>query len=194
MAWRLSELAGCKAGWQSCPMASYLLVIGDREALGWILTAERMAFPSASRNEVASLDVGDELFLYTTRGAYKNPTRDRGRVIGTATVRTPVERLAAAVRFGDREFPVGCDLDVGPLVPWGHGPELHALLPRLESFAGVGAAWSTRLRRPLLRLPAADADLLREELAPLVSTSTDLDPYARWYRAATTAAASSNAR
>lgn len=71
-------LAGWGAGSQSCLMASYLLVIGDREALGCILTAERMAFPSASRHEVAALDVGPGLVLYTTRGAYKIPTRGTG--------------------------------------------------------------------------------------------------------------------
>ncbi|MEL7974358.1 hypothetical protein AAG589_00720 [Isoptericola sp. F-RaC21] len=166
-------------------MPSYLLVIGDREALGWILSAERMAFPTASRREVAALDVGDHLFLYTTRGAYKNPTRDRGRVIGAATVRTQVERLAEPVRFGDREFPVGCELSFGPLAPWGAGVELHSLVPRLESFLGVEAAWSTRLRRPLVHLPERDAELLWKELTPHVSTSTDLDPYTRWYRART---------
>lgn len=173
-------------------MASHLLVIGDREALGWVLTAEQMAFPSAARHEVAALDVGDELLLYTTRGAYKNPTRDRGRVIGTATVRSPVARLTEPVRFGDREFPVGCDLDLGPLAPWGEGVELHPLLPRLESFAGVGSVWSTRLRRPLLYLPEPDARLLRSELGPLVSSTTDFGAYTRWYRAACDAVAPSN--
>jgi len=67
-------------------MASFLLVIGDRDALGWILAEQRMAFPTAQRAEVRALRIEDELFLYTTRGAFKNPTRDRGRVIGAARV------------------------------------------------------------------------------------------------------------
>jgi hypothetical protein len=62
--------------------ATYLLVIGDREALGWILSAERMAFPDFRRAETRSLKSGDRLLIYTTRGCFKNPTRDRGRIIG----------------------------------------------------------------------------------------------------------------
>ncbi len=90
--------------WQSLSMTSYLLVIGDREALGWILTTGRMAFPSAGRAEVAALKPGDELFLYTTRGCFKNPTRDRGRIIATARVTSPVEHLDKPVHFADRDF------------------------------------------------------------------------------------------
>ena len=59
-------------------MATYLLVIGDREALGWILAEQRMAFSSMSRPHVRALSPGDTLLLYTTRGCFKNPTRDRG--------------------------------------------------------------------------------------------------------------------
>ena len=66
--------------------ASYLLIIGDREALGWVVSSGQMAFPSVRRSEVRSLGVGDELFLYPTRGASKNSTRNRGRIIGTAHV------------------------------------------------------------------------------------------------------------
>lgn len=166
-------------------MTSYLLVIGDREALGWILTASRTAFPSPSRSEVRSLQKGDELFLYTTRGAFKNPTRDRGRIIGTARVDSEVKRLERSVSFGDRDFPVGCELEIGPLVRLGEGVELGPLVPRLESFAGPGHGWSFRLRRPLVRLTDSDATLLHRELVKMKRRdNSDVDAaaeYARWY-------------
>lgn len=131
-------------------MASYLLVIGDREALGWIPTEGRTASPSAGRAGVTALAKGDELSLYTTRGCFRNPTRDRGRVIGTATVTTPVARLDEPVRFGDREFPVGCDLRIGPLAPFGQGVKLQPLVDQLDAFGRTTHAWLIQLRRPML--------------------------------------------
>jgi hypothetical protein len=53
--------------------ASYLLVIGEREALAWVLRESRTAFPATRRAEVDRLAVGDELFLLTTRGCFHNP-------------------------------------------------------------------------------------------------------------------------
>lgn len=68
---------------------SYLVILGDREAIGWVLREQRMAFPATPRAEVAALASGDRLYLYATRGAWRNPTRDRGRIIATAVARTP---------------------------------------------------------------------------------------------------------
>jgi hypothetical protein len=83
-------------------MSTFLLIIGDREALGWILDARRTAFSGAHRSEVRSLNLGDELMLYTTRRAFKNPNRDRGRVIGIARVTSEVTQLNQPVLFGGR--------------------------------------------------------------------------------------------
>lgn len=162
-------------------MAAYLLVIGDRQALGWVLSTNRMAFPTAHRSEVAALSPGDELFLYTTRGAFKNPTRDRGRIIGTARVAGPVTKLDAPVRFADREFPVGCDLKVGQLAPFGTGVELRPLVDSLSVFKGSGNAWSTRLRRPLVRLTDSEASDLHQKLAPMLVPEVNMSQYTRWY-------------
>lgn len=167
-------------------MTSYLLVIGDREALGWILTSSRMAFPSASRAEVAALRPGDELFLYTTRGCFKNPTRDRGRIIATAKVTSAVERLDQPVHFAGRDFPVGCELAIGRLAPLGEGLELAPLVDSLEVFRTSADSWSIHLRRPLVRLSEEDSGLLRNRLASLQSNEgrAVIDAYARWWQAA----------
>lgn len=162
-------------------MVAYLLVVGDREALGWILSSSHMAFPSAHRSEVAALNPGDELFLYTTRGAFKNPSRDRGRIIGTAQVVSPVAKLDEPVHFGNRDFPVGCDLKIGLLAPLGTGVELQPLVDSLTVFKGAGAAWSTRLRRPLVRLSDSDASFLHQLLDPKLSPNVDESQYTRWY-------------
>lgn len=169
-------------------MSSYLLILGDREALGWVLTSSRMAFPARNRSEVSSLTVGDQLFIYTTRGAFRNPTRDRGRVIGTPTVRNAVKALERPMHFCDREYPVGCDLEIGAIAPLGSGVELAPLVPVLETFAKVGGAWSILLRRMLLRISPADAKRLgvelKERLDGQPSDTNVIDAYARWYHAA----------
>jgi hypothetical protein len=37
---------------------SYLLILGDRQAIAWVLREQRMAFPATSRAEVSRLAVG----------------------------------------------------------------------------------------------------------------------------------------
>ncbi|MFC5747974.1 hypothetical protein [Actinomadura rugatobispora] len=151
---------------------SYLLILGDREAIAWVLGEQRMAFPRTARAEIERLTVGDELLIYATRGAFGNPTRDRGRVIGRAVVRSEVAALEQPVKFGEREFPRGCDLEVEALAPWGSGVELRPLVERLEAFPDT-KSWSVRLRRPLLHLPQGDAELIGDALGPLAGALAD---------------------
>ena len=83
--------------------ASYLVIIGDREPLAWVLSNQRMAFPGHRAQEVSALREGDEMLLYATRGCFRNPTRDRGRVIGRATATSVVRKLDPPLRLGGRE-------------------------------------------------------------------------------------------
>ena len=140
-------------------VASYLLVIGDREALAWILTEARMAFPAYRRREVADLKTGDDLFLYTTRGCFRNPTRDRGRVIGLAKALEPPTQLSEPVTVAGREFELGCSIKLSRLTPYPDGVELAPLIPELDSFPNKHG-WATSLRRPLFFLEVGDARLL----------------------------------
>ena len=127
-------------------MAAYLLVIGDREALGWILAEQRMAFPSMSRPHVGTLATGDTLLLYTTRGCFRNPTKDRGRIIGEATSRRASPALDKPVSFGGRRFPAGCVISLQRLVPLGHGVEVVPLLDELDGIRSDQKAWAYQLR------------------------------------------------
>lgn len=62
-------------------------------------------------------------------------------------------------------------------IAWVLGEELRPLVARLEAFPDV-RSWSVRLRRPLLRLPQADAGLLRDALRPPAgSLPANLDGY-----------------
>lgn len=133
--------------------SSFLLVIGDRRALSWILHEERTAFPE-DRCQVANrLRPGDRLVLYTTRGCFGSPSVDRGRLIGTATVATKVVSLKVPAEFAGRVFGRGCALKIGPLARVRSGPEIAKMLDRLETFP---QSWAVHLRRPLVPLDDND--------------------------------------
>src|SRR2546423_235107 len=112
-------------------MTSYLLPISDAEPLMWILRERRTAFPTYRQNDAERVAAGDLLLLYTTRGCFHNPPRDRGRVIGVATAKRPAERLEIPIRFGERDFPIGVDLELHSLVPRNEGIELAPMVPSL---------------------------------------------------------------
>jgi hypothetical protein len=140
-----------------------------------------MAFPSVNRREVNALKNGDELFLYTTRSAFRNPTRDRSRVIGTAWARSEVTKSDQPVRFDSREYPFICQLEVGPVVPFGHGVPIAPLVPQLQTFDGLGNGWAIKLRRPLLELSSHDSSVIRMHLSKLEKPPTAVASYTRWY-------------
>lgn len=156
----------------------YLLVIGDRQALAWVLSQQRMAFSQRRRTSAEHLRPGDRLFLYTTRSCFKNPTRDRGRVIGEATTTSPVTALDAPVVFGDRDFTAGCSLRLDTLAVAHGGVELSKLVEKMHAFR-VPDRWAVYLRRPLVPLDAADATLIRTHLTQVAGppTAEALDGY-----------------
>lgn len=155
-------------------VSAYLLILSEREAVAWVLRESRMAFPPTNRSEVNRLKPGDELFILTTRGCWHNPTRDRTRVIGLATVASEVVPYDRPIGIGGREFTRGCEIRVHALAPYLTGVELVPLVPRLAAFPDKRpGAWSIRLRRPLLEIGEQDAALLREELAA-VTISPDV--------------------
>ena len=145
---------------------SYLLVLGEREAVGWVLRESRMAFPPTRRAEVDRLTTGDELLIFTTRGCWHNPRRDRGRIVGSARVASPVVAYDEPVTIAGRDFTRGCDLTLRSLTPLGQGVELAPLIPQMGAFPNK-KAWSIWLRRPLLELPPGDATLLQHKLKPI---------------------------
>jgi hypothetical protein len=159
------------------PRATYLLIIGDREALAWVLTGEQMAFPPTRASAARQLRIGDRLLIYTTRGCFHNPGRDRGRVIGTAAVESPVEQLDRPVVIAGREFTTGCSLIIESLAPLGRGIELAPLVPDLDVFPEPNS-WSAYMRRPLLALTPQDARLIERKLTPHLHAARDvMDEY-----------------
>jgi hypothetical protein len=144
----------------------FLVILGEREALRWVLQNSRMAFPpKPRRREVHLMKTGDQLLLVTTRGCFHNPTRDRTRVIGNGTALGSAQPLQVPYRLGEREFPTGCDLDLQSLTPYRTGVELAPLLHELEALEET--SWASKLRRPLVELGNRDRDLLMRQLGRL---------------------------
>ncbi|MFI1068539.1 hypothetical protein [Streptomyces puniciscabiei] len=160
---------------------THLVIISDRTALSWVLTEQRMAFPAGRARAAHAIGEGDEVLLYSTRGCFRNPTRDLGRVLGQATVSSPVRTLAEPVVFGERSFTEGCELTIHGLAPFREGVVLRDHVERLSVFPDP-KSWSIRMRRASLPLPEADADLLRKELRPLLKPYAETVEAYRWPR------------
>jgi len=148
-------------------MASSLLVISDREPLAWLLSERRWAIPRERLR--SSPPVGHELLLYTTRGCYRNPGRDRGLVMGHAVVSSPPGTLEAPVSFRGRDFTIGFDVEVTGVARVHDGVELGPLAGRLD-FLPDPSTWSVRLRRSLVPLGDNDARELATRIQPLLGS------------------------
>lgn len=157
-----------------CPCCSYvplmpslpqtfLVVLGDQAGVSWVLEHRIMALERHRARMARPLSAGTELLLYVTRGAFNNPGRDKGRVIGAARVTNPPGSLAHPVTIRGRCFEVGFDFELASLTPRGRGVDLASFVGQLDAFP-IKHAWSTQLRKPLLAMPDHDAALLRREL------------------------------
>jgi hypothetical protein len=158
--------------------AAYMAVLGERDALSWVVREQRMAFPRQRLKDAQRLAVGDRLFLYATRGAFHSPTRDRGRIFGEAEVATRVNELNPPLELASRQFTSVCRLRVLTLAPMRHGIELAPLVSELSVFPDE-RSWPVRIRRALVPLTEADAVTLRSELNAIARPpSAVLETYA----------------
>ena len=155
-------------------MTAYLLPIASREPLRWIVREQRTAFAAHRRREAEGLRAGDRIFLYSTRGCFRNPTRDRGRVFGLAAVTHGTRAGGTAVEFGGTAYPIAVALRIDALAPPRHGLELAPLVPRLRETFPDPATWSARMRRALVPLAEADANLIADLLAEHLRPYGDL--------------------
>lgn len=146
-------------------MSDALLLVSDREPLAWLLREQRFAIP-AKRASSAPLP-NTRLFIYTTRSCFRNPGRDRGRVIGKAVVTGPAEPLDEPVQFRGREFTQGFSVRITSVAPVHAGVELAPMAGHLDALPDE-ATWMARMRRSLLPLSPRDAKEIDSQLAPLL--------------------------
>lgn len=156
-----------------------LAVVGDRRALAWVLTQSTVAFPEP-RSRILPLRAGDSIYLYTTRGCFKNPTRDRSRIIGKTVALTDIQLNDEPVRFGERNFPLEVRVRIESLAPAGRGIDFADLVPLLTSFAKP-ESWSVYLRRSTFSVTDADAQRFDKLLAPYEGKHLEnLGGYQKW--------------
>jgi hypothetical protein len=134
----------------------WMIILGDCDAIAWVLSNGRMAV----NGRVAALpDPGERVALYVTRGAYRNPTRDRAQIIGLAQVTEPPEisEVVVAGRSYAKSFGLRFDDVAEPRA----GLPFEPLVPRLR-FIGNKASWGGAVRRPVVRLSEADFRVIEE--------------------------------
>ncbi|MDR3202381.1 MAG: hypothetical protein LBT54_04535 [Bifidobacteriaceae bacterium] len=144
----------------------HLAVLSDRVAVGWVLENQRIAFPEPRyKHQFRRFVVDDTLYLYTTRGCFKNPAQDQGRIVGKATLTEDMVTAEHPVAFLERTMPYEAPIRVDLLAPVGEGVPLAGLADRLSCFPKPDH-WAAYLRRSVVPLSQADASLIDAALAP----------------------------
>lgn len=115
-----------------------------------------MAFGPGQEARALNIRPGDRLFLYTSRGAFNNPTRDEPQLLGVAKVLTPVATLRKPAVIAEREFVVGCELQIELAMPLRAGVPFRPLVRRMQ-FIPPKDIWSAYMRSSLIKLPSRDA-------------------------------------
>jgi hypothetical protein len=142
---------------------TFLLLLGTPEGLAYVLRERRMAFPPT---RPIRLEVANQVLLYTTRGVFRRPPRDLGRVVGTGEIASPVVPLASQRQIAGRVYTSGCELKITGLAPLGEGVVLASIVEQLEVFQPYPQAWSARMRRSILPLPPRDVEVIFAQLEP----------------------------
>lgn len=143
-----------------------LALIADRRALGWVLEEQMVAFPDRRfGGQDPPFHEGDSIYLYTTRGCFKNPTRDRSRIIGKAIATSNLRVNAKPVTFGDRAYPLEVPVRIESLAPFGEGIDFAAQVPTMTTFPKPDA-WTAYMRRAFVILSRADAKRFDKLLKP----------------------------
>lgn len=144
---RTKRLAATDGYRQSVP---WLIVLGDRDAIDWVVANGRMAVSDKVRTLP---EPGERVALYTTRGAYRNPTRDRSQIIGLGRVTGKAVRrdINVAGKTYAASFPIGIDA----ITESRQGLPFEPLVEHL-TFITTKRTWGGALRRPLVRIPDAD--------------------------------------
>jgi hypothetical protein len=143
----------------------FLLILGDADALSYVLRERRMALTPKRR---IPLTRGDIVFLYTTRGIFGNPGAGRGLIIGHAEIISDIVKFESGLRIADRFYTSGCQLAITGLAPLGEGLELRQIVDELETFHPHPKRWAFRLYSSFVQLSPKDASVIEERIQPLL--------------------------
>ena len=145
-------------------MNGWLLAFAEIAGLRWVLERRRMAFSRGAASRAARIQVGDELILYLTRGAFHNPTRDKSQLAGIAHVTSPIRQLKTPIEIAGRDFVATCGIDVDLLLPERRGVPFEPLVRRIQ-FIPRKDVWGQYLRGGLVELPPKDLKTMHQAIA-----------------------------
>jgi hypothetical protein len=143
----------------------YLLILRDADGLAYVLREHRVAFNPKRR---IPLTRGDIVFLYTTRGIFRNPSAGRGLIIGRAEIISDVVKFERRLGIADRAYTSGCDLVITGLVPLGEGVELRQIVDELDTFHPHPKRWAFRMYSSFLQLSPRDSSVIQGKIQPLL--------------------------
>jgi hypothetical protein len=143
----------------------FLLILREADGLAYVLREHRMAFASKRR---IPLTHGDIVFLYTTRGIFRDPGAGRGLIIGRAEIISGMVKFDSGLRIADRVYTSGCHLAITGLVPLGDGLELRQIVDELETFHPHPKRWAFRIYSSFVQLSPKDASVIQERIQPLL--------------------------
>ncbi len=134
-------------------MPAWLIVIGYRAALEWVLDNGRMAF----RETVATDTIaqGDLFAIYATQRALADWKRvpQESRIVALGTIGSKVSADLRTV--ADMPLHKSCDLRIKYRLPLDEGILFRPLIPQL-SFIKSKETWAGYLHRTLVPLPDRD--------------------------------------
>ena len=143
----------------------YLLILRDADGLAYVLREHRVAFTPKRR---IPLTRGDIVFLYTTRGIFRNPSAGRGLIIGQAEIISDIIKFESTLKIADRVYTSGCHLAITGLAPLGEGLELRQIVDELETFHPHPKRWAFRIYSSFVQLSPKDASVIQEKIQPLL--------------------------
>lgn len=144
-------------------MANWILVFADHNALAQVITQRTMQFLPTQARRVQQLAVGDEAFLYTTRGAYRNPSLDRSRLVGHVTLTSPVRTSDQENFISGREASHFASISLNRLAAFRSGIDFRLLVEQLD-LTRNRLHWGQMLRQSPVAISIADAVLLARGL------------------------------
>jgi hypothetical protein len=137
-------------------VAGWLFVIGEREALRWVLGSREMAF--RAHVDTSRLAPGDDVVIYATRGCWHNPGRDRSQAVAVGTIASAIR--ASAVDVAGEAMPRRCSLDLEVVLAERAGVPFNDLVGRLDLTRGR-AHWGMAMRRTIVSLTGRDVATIR---------------------------------
>lgn len=143
----------------------WLIVIGEREGLRWVVEHQRMAFRDTVKG---SPSAGDAFAIYVSRGAFHNPGRDEAQILGLGTFKTGIERRATTV--GDERYARTARLEISDVRPERQGLPFRPLVESL-TFIAKKSGWAAYVRQTLVPIPEADLDLIAKRFRELPTPS-----------------------